>query len=70
MANKTLGTRQKLSFRIEPSQSKPRNPVALAAQQRAGGAGAHRKNASAQRQQLKSELLKKLAGDPREDKQE
>lgn len=64
MANKTLGTRQKLSFRVEPSQSGPRNPVALAAQQRAGGAGAHRKNASAQRQQLKSDLLKKLVGDP------
>ncbi|WP_413458595.1 hypothetical protein [Herbaspirillum huttiense] len=64
MANKTLGTRQKLSFRIEPSQSRPRNPVALAAQQRAGGAGAHRKNASAQRQQLKSDLLKKLVGNP------
>ncbi|EIJ44930.1 hypothetical protein GWL_43700 [Herbaspirillum sp. GW103] len=64
MANKTLGTRQKLSFRVEPSQSRPRNPVALAAQQRAGGAGAHRKNASAQRQQLKSDLLKKLVGDP------
>lgn len=29
MANKTLGTRQKLSFRIEPSQSKPRNPVEI-----------------------------------------
>jgi hypothetical protein len=30
MANKTLGTRQKLSFRIEPSQgfAKPRNPLA------------------------------------------
>ncbi|ALU87433.1 hypothetical protein [Herbaspirillum rubrisubalbicans] len=62
MANKTLGTRQKLSFRVEPSQSRPRNPVVVAAQQRAGGAGPHRKNASAQRQQLKSELLKKLVG--------
>lgn len=67
MANKTLGTRQKLSFRVEPSQSRPRNPVALAAQQRAGGAGAHRKNASAQRQQLKSELLKKLVGDTKDE---
>ncbi|HZG19470.1 MAG TPA: hypothetical protein VE092_05580 [Herbaspirillum sp.] len=62
MANKTLGTRQKLSFRVEPSQSRPRNPVALAAQQRAGGAGPHRKNASAQRQQLKAELQSKLGG--------
>ncbi len=63
MANKTLGTRQKLSFRIEPSQSKPRNPVTVAAQQRAGGAGPHRKNASGLRQQQKSDLLKKLVGD-------
>ena len=60
MANKTLGTRQKLSYRIEPSQSKPRNPVALAAQQRAGGAGSHRKSESTQRQQSRSALLKKL----------
>ena len=63
MANKTLGTRQKLSFRIEPSQAKPRNPVAVAAQQRAGGAGPHRKNSSGLRQQQKSDLLKKLVGD-------
>ncbi|AON52509.1 hypothetical protein EJD96_01245 [Herbaspirillum seropedicae] len=60
MANKTLGTRQKLSYRIEPSQSKPRNPVALAAQQRAGGAGSHRKSEATQRQQGRSALLKKL----------
>lgn len=62
MANKGMGTRQKLSFRIEPSQrqSKPRNPVAVAAQQRPGGAGPHRKSESAQRGQLKSELIKKL----------
>lgn len=63
MANKTLGTRQKLSFRIEPSQARPRNPVAVAAQQRAGGAGPHRRNASGERQQLKSDLLKKLTGE-------
>jgi hypothetical protein len=64
MANKGMGTRQKLSFRVEPSQrtAKPRNPVAVAAQQRAGGAGPHRKSQSGERQQLKSELLKKLAG--------
>ncbi|MCI1016917.1 MULTISPECIES: hypothetical protein [Herbaspirillum] len=66
MANKTLGTRQKLSFRVEPSQSRPRNPVALAAQQRAGGAGPHRKNASAQRQQLKAELQSKLGGNDKD----
>ena len=66
MANKTLGTRQKLSFRVEPSQSRPRNQVALAPQQRAGGAGPHRKNASAQRQQLKAELQSKLGGEDKD----
>lgn len=61
MANKTLGTRQKLSFRIEPSQqlAKPRNPVAVAAKQRA--AGPHRKTASALRQSARLEVKKKLA---------
>jgi len=65
MANKGMGTRQKLSFRVEPSQraSKPRNPVAVAATQRAGGAGPHRKSPSGQRQQQKSDLFRKLAGD-------
>jgi hypothetical protein len=58
MANKTLGTRQKLTFRIEPSQQKPRNPVAVAAKQRA--AGPHQKTISAQRQLHKRSLLKKL----------
>ena len=57
MANKALAKRQKLSFRVEPSQKalKPRNPVAVPASQRA--AGPHRKSASAQRQVLKK-LLK------------
>jgi hypothetical protein len=65
MANKGMGTRQKLSFRVEPSQrtSRPRNPVAVAAGQRAGGAGPHRKSPSGQRQQQKSALVKKLNGD-------
>lgn len=64
MANKALATRQKMRTRVEPSQraSKPRNPVAVAAQQRAGGAGPHRKSQSGERQQLKSDLLKKLTG--------
>jgi len=64
MANKSMGTRQKLGFRIEPSQrqSRPRNPVAVAAQQRGGGAGPHRKDERARRGQLKSDLLKKLVG--------
>ncbi|MRW90988.1 hypothetical protein GJ699_13410 [Duganella sp. FT80W] len=43
MANKALATRQKMTMRIEPSQKAPRNPVALAAKQRAGGAGPHAK---------------------------
>lgn len=55
MANKTLGTRQKLTFRIS---SKPRNPVAVAAKQRA--AGAHRKSVSALRQQQNILMKKKL----------
>jgi hypothetical protein len=60
MANKTLGTRQKRSFRIEPSQKglKPRNPVAVAAKQRA--AGPHKKTASAVRQVQKRSLKKNL----------
>lgn len=60
MANKALATRQKLSFRIEPSQqlAKPRNPVAVAAKQRA--AGPHRKTASASRQSAQLEVKKKL----------
>ncbi|WP_034301221.1 hypothetical protein [Herbaspirillum sp. RV1423] len=60
MANKTLGTRQKLSFRIEPSQkiARPRNPVAVAAKQRV--AGPHRKTTSALRQSAQREVKKKL----------
>jgi len=66
MANKTLGTRQKLSFRIEPSQklAKPRNPVAVAAKQRA--AGPHRKTASALRHTAQREIKKKLDESGRE----
>ena len=60
MANKALATRQKLSFRIEPSQkiAKPRNPVAVAAKQRS--AGPHRKSAAALRQEAQQALRKKL----------
>ncbi|HEY8099669.1 MAG TPA: hypothetical protein VIF82_02870 [Burkholderiaceae bacterium] len=62
MANKSLGTRQKLSFRIEPSQqtTKPRNPVAVAAQSRKGGP--HQKSQSSLRQGQKR-LLKKIVID-------
>jgi hypothetical protein len=60
MANKSLGTRQKLSFRIEPSQqsAKPRNPVAVAAKLRKGGA--HRKSASSLRQEQNRLLNNKV----------
>ncbi len=60
MANKALATRQKLSFRVEPSQklARPRNQVALAAKQRA--AGPHRKTASALRQSARLDVKKKL----------
>jgi hypothetical protein len=58
MANKALGTRQKMTIRMEPAQKalKPRNSVAPAARKRA--AGAHGKSASAQRQ-LHDRLSKK-----------
>ncbi len=63
MANKALAKRQKLAFRIEPSQKsgKPRNPVALPARQRTA-AGPHEKSTSATRQ-LQKRSLKKLLGD-------
>jgi hypothetical protein len=60
MARKSVSNRQKLSFRIEPSQRalKPRNPVAVAAKQRA--AGPHRKSNAANRQAKKRELIRVL----------
>jgi hypothetical protein len=63
MANKALAKRQKLSFRVEPSQKalKPRNPVALPARQR-NAAGPHRKTASATRGQQTRTLKKILDG--------
>jgi hypothetical protein len=62
MANKDLARRQKMAFRVEPSQKslKPRNPVAIAAKQRA--AGPHKKSSSAQRRLL-NQLLKKRLDD-------
>ena len=57
MANKALATRQKMQFRVEPSQA-PRNLVAAAAKQRA--AGAHVKTVSGQRQQEKRLLARLL----------
>jgi hypothetical protein len=58
MANKALATRQKMTIRVEPSQKPPRNPVALAAKARAGGAGPHAKPAAAERQAAKRLLAK------------
>jgi hypothetical protein len=57
MANKALATRQKMQFRVEPSQ-KPRNPVAIAAKARAGGAGPHAKPPASARQAAKRALAK------------
>ncbi|MFA9216540.1 MAG: hypothetical protein ACEQSK_05470 [Sphingomonadaceae bacterium] len=58
MANKALATRQKMMIRLQPSQNAPRNPVALAAKQRAGGAGPHARPNAAERQAAKRALLK------------
>jgi hypothetical protein len=59
MANKTHSTRQKLTFRLQPT--KPRNPLALRARQRS--AGAHVKSTSARRAEAKRLLKKSLAED-------
>jgi hypothetical protein len=67
MANKALATRQKMTMRVEPSQRPPRNPVAVAAKARAGGAGPHAKPQSADRQAAKRLLARiKLKPDPEE----
>jgi hypothetical protein len=67
MANKALAKRQKLSFRVEPSHKglKPRNPVAVAAKQRA--AGPHKKAGSTIRHS-QERMLKKMLDDPDSDK--
>jgi hypothetical protein len=69
MANKAVAKRQKLAFRIEPSQKaarglKPRNPVAVAAHQRS--AGPHRKTASAERQKQNLLMRKNLGKNDKE----
>lgn len=61
MANKALARRQKMVYRVEPSQKgvrglKPRNPFAVPAGQRSSGA--HRKGTGAQRQQWKRAVRK------------
>ncbi|MQA22343.1 hypothetical protein [Rugamonas rivuli] len=58
MANKALATRQKMTMRVEPSQKPPRNPVAVAAKARAGGAGPHAKPQSVDRQAAKRLLAR------------
>jgi hypothetical protein len=66
MANKALATRQKKQIaptRVPPSPP-PRNPVAVAAKARAGGAGPHAKPTSSERQAAKR-LLAKI--DPKAD---
>jgi hypothetical protein len=65
MANKALSKRQKMMLRSQPLKAavKPRNPVAIAAKQRA--AGTHQKSTSAARQ-LQNRLLKKVLTDPEE----
>jgi len=67
MARKSISNRQKLSFRIEPSQRalKPRNPVAVAAKQRT--AGPHRKTNSANRQAKKRDLIRLLLQNSKDD---
>ena len=69
MANKTLATRQKKQVapvRVPPSPP-PRNPVAVAAKARAGGAGPHAKPQSTERQAAKRQLAKiPLKPDPDE----
>ncbi|CAN7222020.1 hypothetical protein [Duganella sp. LjRoot269] len=67
MANKALSTRQKMTIRVEPSQKPPRNPVAVAAKARAGGAGPHAKPQSTGRQAAKRLLARiNLKPDPEE----
>lgn len=56
MANKPVANRQKLVFRLEPAQLKPRNMVAVTAKQT--GAGSHEKTQAVLRKKLKQELKK------------
>lgn len=59
MARRTLGTRQKLVFRLPPE--KPRNPLVVAALRKRGGA--HRKAPGALRAAGRRALKKLLAGE-------
>lgn len=67
MANKALSKRQKLTFRVEPSQKtlKPRDPLPVSAKQRS--VGSQRKAASAVPYPQKHALKKpKTFDDPEE----
>jgi hypothetical protein len=65
MANKALSKRQKLTFRVEPSQKalKPRNPLPVSMKQRA--VEPQHKAVSASPRLLK-QILKKTSGEPDE----
>ncbi len=65
MANKPKSNRQKLVFRLEPAQTKPRNPLVTSVI-RKSGAGLHQKNNSALRKESK-QALKNLAIKDEED---
>ncbi|OGB27676.1 MAG: hypothetical protein A3I66_07380 [Burkholderiales bacterium RIFCSPLOWO2_02_FULL_57_36] len=67
MANKAISKRQKLSFRIEPSQRSMRSkdPVAIRAKQRA--AGPHKKSGSAV-DLIQQRTFKKNLADPNSSK--
>jgi hypothetical protein len=63
MANKALAKRQKLSFRVEPSQKTLRSPVALAARLRPSGP--HLGGVAVERQTQQRQPRKKAAGNDR-----
>lgn len=56
MANKPQAQRQKLVFRLEPAQLKPRNTVVATAP--VTGAGSHAKTPAMLRKKLKQDLKK------------
>ncbi len=65
MANKPKSNRQKLVFRLEPAQTKPRNSLVTSVIRKTG-AGLHQKNNSALRKESK-QALKNLAIKDEED---
>ncbi|CAH0444050.1 hypothetical protein ACEQUB_03613 [Ralstonia syzygii] len=71
MANKTLGTRQKLTFRIEPSTragtARPRNILVPLARGRK--AGAHTEAGHAERQRGRADVRRALRTMDKDDKE-